>query len=102
QSTANTNVLRVALPSDIITMDTVQTNDNQTLVAIAAFSNHLVKPVPLGPELAKNFTRVKPDVWHFELQPNVKFHNGEDFTAEAITFTLNRYLDPAENSPNVA
>ena len=94
-------MLRVALPGDIISLDTVQTNDNQTLVAIAAMSNHLVRPVPLGPELAKSFTRVKSDLWRFELQPNVKFHNGEDFTADAITFTLGRYLDPAENSPNV-
>src|SRR5438128_6277503 len=99
--TAGGAMLRVALPGDIISLDTVQTNDNQTLVAIAAMSNHLVRPVPLGPELAKSFTRVKSDLWRFELQPNVKFHNGEDFTADAITFTLGRYLDPAENSPNV-
>jgi len=98
---ATSSMLRVALPGDIISLDTVQTNDNQTLVAIAAMSDHLVKPVPLGPELAKTFTRVQPDLWRFELQPNVKFHNGEDLTAEALTFTLNRYLDPAENSPNV-
>lgn len=84
-----------------MSLDTVQTNDTATLIAIAAFADHLVRPVPLGPELALSYERQQPDVWVFKLRPDVKFHNGEPFTAEAIKFTLERYLDPAENSPNV-
>src|SRR5262249_20800712 len=72
-----------------------------TLVGLAGIADHFVRPVPLGPELAKSFTRTAADKWHFELQPGVKFHNGEDFNADAIKFSLERYLDPAEKSPNV-
>lgn len=93
--------LRVALQGDAVSLDTVQTNDAATLVSIGGFADHLVRPVPLGPELALSYERTKPDVWLFKLRPNVKFHNGEPFNAESVKFTLDRYLDPEEKSPNV-
>jgi len=36
--------------------------------------------------------------WTFELREDVKFHNGEKFTADAVKFTLDRIVDPEAKS----
>ena len=33
---------------------------------------------------------VEPTVWEFKLRPNVKFHNGDSFTADDVKFSLER------------
>ncbi len=37
--------------------------------------------------------------WEFKLRQNVKFHNGDPFTAEDYAFTINRALAPETMSP---
>src|SRR5713101_8071405 len=37
---------------------------------------------------------VSPQVWEVKLRRGVKFHNGEDFTAESVKFSLERAKDP--------
>ncbi|MGL4976164.1 MAG: ABC transporter substrate-binding protein, partial [Bosea sp. (in: a-proteobacteria)] len=36
-----------------------------------------------------------PTVWEFKLRPNVKFHNGNAFTADDVVFSLTRAMKPA-------
>jgi peptide/nickel transport system substrate-binding protein len=36
-----------------------------------------------------------PTTWEFKLRPNVKFHNGNAFTADDVVFSLQRALQPA-------
>ncbi len=36
-----------------------------------------------------------PSVWEFKLRPNVKFHNGNAFTADDVVFSIKRALMPA-------
>ncbi len=36
-----------------------------------------------------------PTIWEFKLRPNVKFHNGNAFTADDVVFSLTRALKPA-------
>jgi peptide/nickel transport system substrate-binding protein len=36
-----------------------------------------------------------PTVWEFKLRPNVKFHNGNAFTADDVVFSMQRALKPA-------
>jgi peptide/nickel transport system substrate-binding protein len=48
------------------------------------------------PELATGWRLVADDTWEITLKPGVKFHNGSDFTAEDVAFTLAR----AANVPN--
>ena len=48
------------------------------------------------PELAQSWKLVAEDRWEITLKPGVKFHNGSDFTAEDVAFTLAR----AGNVPN--
>ncbi|HEY8564384.1 MAG TPA: ABC transporter substrate-binding protein [Beijerinckiaceae bacterium] len=36
-----------------------------------------------------------PTVWEFKLRPNVKFHNGNAFTADDVVFSIKRAMKPA-------
>ena len=51
------------------------------------------------PGLALSWRAVEPNVWEFKLRPNVRFHNGNPFTAEDVAFTLQR-LPNVPNSPS--
>ncbi|MBR0662390.1 ABC transporter substrate-binding protein [Neoroseomonas oryzicola] len=51
------------------------------------------------PGLATEWRAVEPTVWEFRLRPNVRFHNGNAFTAEDVAFTLQR-LPNVPNSPS--
>ncbi len=37
----------------------------------------------------------EPTTWEFKLRPNVKYHNGNAFTADDVVFSLKRALQPA-------
>jgi len=50
------------------------------------------------PGLAESWRPVGEDVWEFRLRRGVTFHNGSDFTAEDVAFTLER-IPQVVNSP---
>lgn len=50
----------------------------------------------LVPQLAESWRPVDDTTWEFRLRRGVKFHNGNDFTAEDVAFTIAR----AGNVPN--
>jgi peptide/nickel transport system substrate-binding protein len=52
------------------------------------------------PRLAESWTIVSPTVWQFNLRKNVRFHNGEPFTAQAVKYTIGRLYDPAIKAPS--
>ncbi len=49
----------------------------------------------LIPALATEWTTDDGIVWTFKLRKGVRFHDGTDFTAEDVKFTLERTQDPA-------
>jgi len=51
------------------------------------------------PGLALEWRVVGPTTWEFKLRPNVRFHNGNAFTAEDVAFTLRR-LPNVPNAPS--
>lgn len=72
-----------------------------------AFSRHMFSPLvdrddkaqPI-PGLATSWTLIDPTTWEFKLRRGVKFHDGSDFTAEDVAFTLKRVPSlPANPSP---
>jgi peptide/nickel transport system substrate-binding protein len=47
----------------------------------------------LYPQLALSWERVEPDVWEFNLRPDVLFHDGTPWNAEAVKFNLERTIE---------
>lgn len=54
----------------------------------------------LKPELAESWNVADNGVLQFKLRKDVKFQNGQLFTAEDVAFTLDRIMDPAFSSPS--
>lgn len=52
----------------------------------------------LHPMLAESWKAVSETVWEFKLRPGVKWHDGRDFTAEDVAFTIAR-VPNVPNSP---
>jgi peptide/nickel transport system substrate-binding protein len=53
----------------------------------------------LVPGLAESWRAVDEDTWEFKLRSGVRFHNGSEFTAEDVAFTLRR-VPEVPNSPS--
>lgn len=60
------------------------------------------KDMKLVPGLAESWTAIDDTTWEFKLRHGVKFHNGEDFNADAVKFTIDRIIDPAAKSPTLS
>lgn len=50
------------------------------------------------PGLAVSWKMLDDNTWEFKLRKGVKFHNGDDFTAEDVVYTINR-VPTVPNSP---
>ena len=49
----------------------------------------------LVPNLAESYQALNERTWQFKLRKGIKFHNGEDFNAESVKFSIERILEPA-------
>src|SRR5581483_10070030 len=54
------------------------------------------------PVLAESWENPDSSTWIFHIRKGVKFHNGNDFTADDIKFTMERITDPNGKSPRAA
>jgi peptide/nickel transport system substrate-binding protein len=52
------------------------------------------RDLKLIPWLAESWKLVNSTTWEFKLRRGVKFHNGEEFDATAVKFSLDRLVDP--------
>jgi peptide/nickel transport system substrate-binding protein len=82
--------------------------DPQTHVGTIAESmlRHMYEPLvkverdgkTVSPLLALEWKRLDDNTMQFKLRQNVKFHNGEDFNAESVKYSIMRPLDPKNNA----
>lgn len=56
----------------------------------------------IEPDLATSYETPNSTTYVFRLRRNVKFHNGQAFTAEDVKHTFDRILDPASASPSAS
>lgn len=87
--------IRWARSSDALTLDPHSQNQGVT----HNFAHHIYETLvnravdgSLFPSLATEWhvAEDRPDVWVFKLREGVKFHDGADFTAEDVVFSLDR------------
>src|SRR5437879_1107641 len=54
----------------------------------------------IQPALALSWRTLDDTTWEFKLRPNVKFHDGSDFTAEDVAASIRRVPLASRNSPS--
>ncbi len=94
--------LVLAVLSDASSLDPHGSNDVPSNNIHANIYDTLVRLTPdseIEPSLAKEWEQVDDTTWEFKLQEGVKFHDGEDFNAEAVKKSLDRVRDPEVGSP---
>lgn len=53
----------------------------------------------IEPRLAESWKAIDPTTWEFKLKRGVKFHDGSDFTAEDVKFSIARMATPMGPNP---
>jgi len=100
-SWGETKVLRVGWLSEPKTLDPVGPSDNPSLWALHNVHDTLVRvsndSKSIEPDLAESWETSDDNLtFTFHLRKGVKFHNGDEVTAEDVVFSLNRTRNPEE------
>jgi peptide/nickel transport system substrate-binding protein len=94
---AQAQVLRWASQGDPLTMDPHSQNELLTNSINAQVYETLVKrdrQLNLVPGLATSWTQAGPKTWRMNLRRGVRFHDGADFTATDVVFSVQRAQQP--------
>lgn len=89
------NVFKFAFQGDIQGLDPQSHYETFQLSTLQNVYEGLVtrdKSLAIAPHLATSWSMKTPSQWEFKLRKGVKFHNGNDFTAEDVKFTFERAL----------
>src|SRR5205809_4389332 len=87
----------IAQGVDPSSLDTMNQQETPASVVAEHIYNKLVErdmSLKIVPVLAAELPKlISPQVWEVKLRKGVKFHNGEDFNAESVKFSLERTKD---------
>lgn len=88
---------------DPSTMDSQMHRQRYTQIISTNMRDKLFYQQPPGlalkPLLAESITQVDDTHYDIKLKEGIKFHNGDELTAEDVVFTFERLWDPATESP---
>ena len=85
--------LTVGLTSDAVNLDPQAGEELSSNILFYHIYDPLVRrnaDLSFGPGLAESWELKDDTTWVFKLRQGVKFHNGEDFKASDVVFTLDR------------
>jgi len=97
---AGAKTLRWSSQGDAVTLDPHAQNEGFTNFFLDNIYETLVtrgKELKVEPLLATSWSLVNPTTMRFKLRPNVKFQEGEPFTADDVVFTIQRALEDTSN-----
>jgi ABC-type transport system substrate-binding protein len=89
--------LTIAQGADTTSLDPQQTQASAPRGMMRSFLESLLifdHDLKIQPWLARSYALVNPTTWEFKLRDDVSFHNGEKFTAEAVKWSVQRFVDP--------
>ncbi len=87
------DTLTVCLSSRIVSLDPTNHRDRDTQMVIKNIFDSLTtrdRHLKVVPQLAESWQAVNPTTWEFKLKKGISFHNGDEFTAADVKFTLDR------------
>ncbi len=93
QSSAET--LKFAFQGSLKSLDPYSLNETFTLGFLGNVYEGLIRRGPdldIQPALAESWEVLSPTKWRFHLRKGVKFHNGNDFTADDVVFSAARVI----------
>src|SRR3954451_2692286 len=99
-SPATAQTLRYANQGDLKSLDPYTLKETTTIAHHAHVYEGLVtrdKDLKIVPALAESWETPEPTRWRFHLRKNVKFHNGDPFTADDVLFSADRVRAKGSN-----
>jgi peptide/nickel transport system substrate-binding protein len=90
---AHASSVRVANQGDVLSLDPHSLNEAVQLAFLNNVFESLVtrdQALKVVPSLAVAWRLTAPTVWQFDLRKGVKFHDGANFSADDVVFSLNR------------
>ena len=98
--TADAATLRWSSQGDYLTADPMAQNELLTNSINGHVYESLVmrgKKLEILPGLAASWKQTSPTTWVFNLRKGVKCHDGSDFTADDVVFSIKRLQGPTSN-----
>ena len=97
---ASAQTLRYANQGDLKSLDPDTLNETTTHAHLGQVYEGLVtrdKDLKIIPALAESWETPEPTRWRFHLRKNVKFQNGDPFTADDVLFSADRVRATGSN-----
>ncbi|WP_052344324.1 ABC transporter substrate-binding protein [Bacillus ndiopicus] len=99
------NEIKVGLDVDATKLDPRLASDSSSKRVTEVVYNGLIRlnaNLEAMPDLAESWENPDELTWIFNLRKDVKFHDGEELTAEDVKYTFDTILDPAFQSNSLA
>jgi peptide/nickel transport system substrate-binding protein len=101
---ASSQVLRYANQGDLKSLDPYTFRETTTIAHHAHVYEGLVardRDLKTVPALAESWETPEPTRWRFHLRHDVKFHNGDPFTADDVIFSADRVRATGSNFTSI-